>query len=261
MTTAAIVQARSAQFQDKDLILQPLGAKSALIRVLDRCARIAGVDQVICTIPESEVETQLALEILRNGHLLSVGPDSDPLADLTHAVEDFGVETVVLVSAASSFIDPAICAKVLELYGSARADYACNTMPALFPRGLECEVFPAVLAAEANRIAREDYARADATLWMREHVYLQKANLRGPGGGLETLNWSVTNQAQLDYARLLFAELGEIAAEASAAELAALCLRRPDLSGEASDVAGEGNPVAHLRADIESAVASLKIAA
>ena len=43
--------------------------------------------------------------------------------------------------------------------------------------------------------------------------------------------------------------------------LAALCLRRPDLSGEASDVAGEGNPVAHLRADIESAVASLKIAA
>ena len=50
MTTAAIVQARSAQFQDKDLILQPLGAKSALIRVLDRCARIAGVDQVICTI-------------------------------------------------------------------------------------------------------------------------------------------------------------------------------------------------------------------
>lgn len=261
MTTAAIVQARSAQFQDKDLILQSLGEKTALIRVLDRCARIAGVDQVICTIPESEVETQLALEILRNGHLLSVGPDSDPLADLTHAVEDYGVETVVLVSAASPFIDPAICAKVLELYGSASADYACNTMPALFPQGLECEVFPAVLAAEANRIAREDYAREDATLWMREHVYLQKANLRGPGGGLESLNWSVSNQAQLDQARLLFDELGEAAAEASAAELAALCLRRPDLSGEVSEAAGEGNPIAHLRADIESAVASLKIAA
>ncbi|WP_300532144.1 NTP transferase domain-containing protein [Maricaulis sp.] len=261
MTTAAIVQARSAQFQDKDLILQPLGSKSALIRVLDRCARIAGVDQVICTIPESEVETQLALEILRNGHLLSVGPDSDPLADLTHAVQDYGVETVVLVSAASPFVDPAICAKVLELYKTARADYACNNMPALFPQGLECEVFPAVLAAEADRIAREDYAREDATLWMREHVYLQKANLRGPGGGLESLNWSVTNTDELQFARMLFNELGEGAGEASAAEIAALCLRRPDLVGERSDVVGEANPVEHLRADIESAVASLKIAA
>ncbi len=261
MTTAAIVQARTPTQSQESLILQPLGSKTALIRTLDRCADIPGVDMVVCSIPDIEADTQLALEILRHGHLLSVGPSEDVLANCAYAAADFGVETVISVDARAPFLDPQICGRVLQLYRDSRADFACNDMPKLFPGGLECAVFPAVLMAEASRIARDGVERETTTRWMREHVHLQKANLRGPGGGLEGLQWTLDGAEGLAFCTGIYAELGEAAGELSAAELAALCLRRPDLVRADAGKPGMSAPVVPLVADIETAVASLRIAA
>ena len=261
MTTAAIVQARSPSQFDESLILQDLGEKTALIRTLDRCAEIPGIDLVICAIPDSEADTQLALEILRNGHLLSVGPGDDLLANCAFAAEDFGVETIVSINSANPFIDPQICGRVLRLFRDSRADFACNDMPRLFPAGLECSVFSSLLMAEANRVARDGVERASVTGWMREHALLQKANLRGPGSGLEGLDWRLADAEGLDLCQAIFDEIGEAAATASAAELAALCLRRPDLTRARKISGRNAAPVVRLTADIETAVASLQIAA
>ncbi|MBR9825821.1 MAG: NTP transferase domain-containing protein [Alphaproteobacteria bacterium] len=261
MTTAAIVQARTPSRYDEALILQELGSKTVLIRTLDRCAEIPGVDQVICAIPDSEADTQLALEILRHGHLLSVGPGEDLLANCTHAAEDFGVETVVSISASNPFIDPQICGRVLNLFRDSRADFACNDLPRLFPAGLECSVFSSLLLAEADRVARDGDERASVTRWMREHALLHKANLRGPGGGLEALDWHISDAESLDLCQAIYDEVGERAATMSAAELAALCLRRPDLTRSRPVEGGKAAPVIELSADVETAVASLNIAA
>jgi len=261
MTTAAIVQAYTPTNVQDPLILQPLGSKTALIRVLDRCAEIPGVDQVICAISEAEADTQLALEILRHGHLLSVGPSSDPLSNCAHAAADFGVETILNVKATTPFLDPQICGRVLSLFRDSRADFACNDMPRLFPTGLECSVFPAVLVAEADRIAHDGEERGRLTTWMRQHVLLHKANLRGPGGGLETLQWTLDNDDGLRFCQSIYAELGEAAATVSAAQLAALCLRRPDLVRNQDIETGQSAPVIPLTADVETAIASLRLAA
>lgn len=261
MTTAAIVQARTSSDSKESLILQTLGSKTALIRTLDRCAGIPGVDMVICSIPDCEADTQLALEILRHGHLLSVGPGEDVLTNIAFAAADFGVETVVSVDARAPFIDPQICGRILRLFRESRADFSCNDMPSLFPAGLECAVFPAVLVAEAARIARDGSERSSATAWMREHVMLQKANLRGPGGGLENLRWSLDGAEGLAFCRGIYDELGEDAAAIGAAELAALCLRRPDLVCSGPEASGRRAPVIPLAADIETVVSSLRVAA
>ena len=74
MTTAVIVQAQADFQNDTSPVLADLAGRSVLHRVLDRCASIPGIDSVICSIPETELETCLALEVLRSGQCLSVGP-------------------------------------------------------------------------------------------------------------------------------------------------------------------------------------------
>lgn len=261
MTTAVIVQAQTDFQTDTSPVLADLGGRTVLNRVLDRCASIPGVDSVICSIPETELETSLALEVLRAGHCLSVGPAGDALANLSNAAKDYHVDTVVRVGAEAAFVDAQLAGRVLELLHDSRADFATNAMPTGYPRGLEVEVIPAVLLHKAHDVASSDEERADPTLWMRQHAYLQKANLRGPGGALEALDWRVSSADGVRFARAIFDELGEGAAAVSAAELAALCLRRPDLQRPAEH-AGEVNPVVPLQAaDIESAIEALRIAA
>ena len=261
MTTAVIVQAQTEFQTDTSPVLADLGGRTVLNRVLDRCASIPGVDSVICSIPETELETSLALEVLRAGHCLSVGPAGDALANLSHAATDYDVDTVVRVSPDAAFMDAKLAGRVLELLHSSRADYATNAMPSGYPRGLEVEVAPAVLLHKAGEVASSAEERADPTLWMRQHAYLQKANLRGPGGALEALDWRVSSEDGIRFARAVFDELGEGASTVSAAELAALCLRRPDLQRPVDHV-GEASPVVPLQAaDIESAIEALRVAA
>ena len=261
MTTAVIVQAQTDFQTDTSPVLADLGGRTVLHRVLDRCASIPGVDSVICSIPESELETSLALEVLRAGHSLSVGPSGDALANLSHAAEDYQVETVVRIGAEAAFIDAQLAGRVIDLLHSSRADFATNAMPMGYPRGLEVEVVPAVLLRKADQIASSQAERDDPTLWMRQHAYLQKANLRGPGGALEVLDWRVASEDGIRFAHAVFDELGEGAGSVSAAELAALCLRRPDLQRPVEHV-GQASPVVPLQAaDIESAIQALRVAA
>ena len=78
---------------------------------------------------------------------------------------------------------------------------------------------------------------------------------------LEALDWRVASEDGIRFARAVFDELGEGAGSVSAAELAALCLRRPDLQRPVEH-AGEASPVVPLQAaDIESAIEALRVAA
>ena len=261
MTTAVIVQAQADFQNDTSPVLADLAGRSVLHRVLDRCASIPGIDSVICSIPETELETCLALEVLRSGQCLSVGPAGDALANLAHAARDYHVDTVVRVKPDAAFLDGELAGRVIELLQSSHADLATNTLPSGYPRGLDVEVIPAVLIQKAHEVASSEAERADPTLWMREHAYLQKVNLRGPGGALETLDWRVAGEEGLRFARAVFDELGEAAATVSAAELAALCLRRPDLQRPVHHE-GEASPAIPLQAaDIETAIAALRTAA
>lgn len=229
MTLAIIVQARFGSTRLPGKILNPLGSKSALARVLDRCARIDGADHVIAAIPDTEADNAVAREAESAGYAVSRGSESDVLSRYAKAARDCGAEYIMRVTSDCPFIDPTICDRVVNLLHSTHADYASNSMPALFPHGLDCEVFPAVLLYRADRLASEPGDREHVTPWLREHPHLRRACLVGPGQGLERLRWTLDYAEDLAFFEAVYAELGEAAATVSAAQLAALCLRRPDL--------------------------------
>lgn len=261
MTLAIIVQARFGSTRLPGKILSPLGEKSALLRVLDRCARIPGADMVVCAVPDTAADDAVAAEAEAGGYAVSRGSESDVLSRYAKAARDSGADYVMRVTSDCPFIDPEICGQVIDLMHQTRADYACNDMPALFPHGLDCEVMPSILLHEADRIASGKGEREHVTTWLRQHAHLQKASLRGPGQGLEKLRWTLDYAEDLAFFEAVYAELGEKAATASAAELVALCLRRPDLTAINAERHNQARLADDERAEIQSAPQYFAVAA
>lgn len=229
MVTAVIVQARIGSSRLRGKVLEPLGARSALVRCLERCARISAADTVICAVPETEENTPVAEEARAAGFAVTRGSEHDVLSRYAHAARIFKADTVVRITSDCPFIDPVIADQTIALFHDSGADYASNCLPARFPHGLDCEVFSAKRLFEAECSARAAHEREHVTIWIRENPAFRRAGLIGPGGGLERLRWTLDQPEDLQFCQAVFAHLGEAAAEASAGAIAQLCIDEPAL--------------------------------
>ena len=252
MGATVIVQAGGGlnALPDRELVF--LGDRSALACTLERARRIPGVDLVVCAAPDDRDHDLVAEEAAECAVMVVRGPAADPLGLMAQAAREAEAQTVVRITSQCPLIDPVIAGGVLALLTDASADYASNTMPARFPHGLDCEAFSAILLAEADRRADTLAERRSVTGWIRRHHGLTRANLTGPGGGLEHLRWMLETPEDAAFLQALFAELGGKALMASAAEIAALCLRRPDLSELNADRVDYARLVSSERASVET---------
>lgn len=212
------------------MAMAPLGAASVLARVLVRCAAIPMVNALTCVMSDAAECDGLAEEADRRDAIIVRGDTTDALGLCARAASETGADHIIRVTGDRPFLDPALCARVLELLAGSDADYACNDLPATWPHGLDCEAYPARLLHWADTLAVETNQRTPAGHWIRVNPDLRKASLTGPGGDFARMRWSVRWPEDLAFARAVFAQLGERAAKASASELAAFCLRRPDIA-------------------------------
>lgn len=261
MSLAVIVQARMGSRHVEGKLLEDLGGRSAILRCLDRCSRIPSADFVVAAIPDIEADDELAEEILDSGFMLVRGSETDVLDRYARAAREANCDTVMRVFGDSPFIDPELCERVAALYRNTGADYAANTMPSAFPDGLDCEVFSTALLGQAWVEAVSPDDREHVTAWMRRHADRKTANLTGPGGAVARLRWTVDFAEDFDFCAALYAELGERAPEATAAELVALCLRRPDLVAINAMHVGRGRRDDREKAAFLTAPVSLKAVA
>ncbi|WP_421791070.1 glycosyltransferase family protein [Hyphobacterium sp.] len=237
MTLAVIVQARAASSRIPLKLLESLGGRSALLRCMDRCHEIEGVDLVIAAVAGTHADDEIAEEATDAGFMVTRGREDDVLGRMARAAHDSQAETIIRISGHHPFIDPQICTRVVHLLQDTHADFACNNMPMKFPDGLQCEVFPAAILHEADRNATRPFDRESVTGWIRTHPKMRRVALTGPGNGMEHLRWALEEPEDLEFCSAIFAEMGEKAATMNAAELAALCLRRPDITGLNSKLA------------------------
>ncbi|MGF1462262.1 MAG: cytidylyltransferase domain-containing protein, partial [Maricaulaceae bacterium] len=229
MTVAAIVQARWGSSRLPGKTLERIGSKTALAWCLDRCAAIPGVDVVVCAVPDTAINDPVAEEAARGGHQVTRGSEDDVLARYVAAARQVEAQTVMRITSDCPFIDPAIAGRVLALSAEAGVDYACNNMPPAFPHGLDCDAFDAELLYEADALAWDRYDREHVTPYIRRHAHITRASLTGPGGVFADLRWTLDYEEDLAFFRAVADALGPKAETATAAEIAALCLRRPDL--------------------------------
>lgn len=232
MNVVVIVQARWGSSRLPGKVLEAIGSKPALLWCLDRCALIPGVTQVVCAVPDNATDDPVAAMASDAGYMVSRGSETDVLARYAHAARESAADIVMRVTSDCPLVDPQIAGEVLRLLteSAGRIDYAANNMPPRFPHGLDCEAFDVGLLYAAEAQARDDYEREHVTPWIRRHPGICHANLRGPGNGLERMRWTLDYPQDLAFFRALADAAGEDAANWSAAQYAALCLRRPDIA-------------------------------
>ena len=230
MEIAVIVQARFGSSRLPGKAVMPLGERRVLDHVLDRCSRIAGVNHVICAVPDTPENDVVAEAAGRAGYAAVRGPEADVLERYVRAAETVRSELVMRITSDCPFIDPVLCERTVNWMRECGADYGTNTMPARFPHGLDCEVFPREWLLRAGREASGGFQREHVTPFIREHAEVATACLLGPGGESENYRWTLDYPEDYVFCQAVFERLGQAATTVSAAELAVLCATDPALT-------------------------------
>lgn len=220
----------STRLPGKVLMDMPAGSGvPVLARIVTRLRRASALDEIIVATsvgPEDDPVAALAESV---GARVFRGPLEDVLARFIGAIDEFGLDTVVRITADCPCVDPAVVDAALALHEARHADFTSNVLPRGFPHGLDVEVVRAQVLKEIDALK---LSNAD-----REHVmtYIYRtaperfviANLEA-AEGLADPRLRVTLDTPADYAVIseLYQELGP---DFDTAGLLACVSRRPDL--------------------------------
>lgn len=227
----------------------------AIERLLMRCRSIPDLCHISLGIAHKSFEKDYASATSKSKLKLLVA-DGDALTRFNAALQDSKAEVVMKIPFDGILADPDICIKTLGHWRLSRADYGCNNMPALFPDGLDCEVFSTRWLERMQKRVKNEEEQMDVTSWLRDNRDIVKACLRGPGHGLESFRWRLQTENDLLFMRSIYRNLRRKALLASAAEYTALCLRRPDIRALNMDE-GALREDMHQEADFLSDVVNL----
>lgn len=198
MTSAVVVQARMTSTRLPGKVMLPLGGKTVLEHVLERCLAIPGVGAVCCAVPDAPESAPLVETARKAGAAVYQGSEADVLDRHYQAARMVSAEFVLRVTSDCPLTDPEVCGRVFDLVRGGGADFACNNMPPSWPHGLDCEAVSMVWLERAWREAAKQFEREHVMPWIRTHPDVAKANLVGPGGGTEDNRWTLDDPS--DYA-------------------------------------------------------------
>lgn len=230
MTTAVVIQARIGSSRLPGKILRSLGARTPLAYVLRRALRIPGIDVAVCAIPEGVENDDVAAAARACGAAVFRGPEDDVLARYWGAARAVGARTVMRITSDCPLIDPMLCGEVLDVLAETGADFVSNSMPPLWPHGLDCEAFPTEHLARAACEALPGPDREHVTPWLKRNPQFKRINVDGPGGGVERHRWTLDFPEDYAFFRALWAVMDERAAAAGTEEILATLAAHPDLA-------------------------------
>jgi len=221
-----VIQARRGSSRLPDKILKPLAGTPVLARVIDRCSKITGVDRVICAIPEDDYNDPVAGLALASGASVSRGSEQDVLARYMGAVEDIDCQYVMRVTSDCPLLDPAVCAKLLTDVIENRVEYGAT---ALWPHGLDCEVFTRDLLVQAYNEATHPGDREHVTLWMKRRCLGRDFILRPDKNYMEEYRWVLDYPEDLNFLEVLVPLLPKYPAQTGWQEVMAIVDAHPGL--------------------------------
>lgn len=208
MRTLALVQARMGSTRLPEKVLQDIGGKTMLARVLERAQRSRLLDGVaVATTTESE-DDAIVEECRRLGVPVSRGSAEDVLDRYRHAAETFEADPVVRITSDCPLLDPEVLDDIVALFRTERPDYASNVTARSFPQGLDVEVFRRSALETAAREATKPYERAHVTPFIYQHPDRFQLALLRADADYSGQRWTVDTAEDLAFVRAIYARLG-----------------------------------------------------
>lgn len=207
MSTLAIVQARMTSTRFPGKVLAPLAGKPMVLRQLERIQRARTLDAVVVATSSDPSDDELAAVIERAGVPVVRGSLDDVLARFIAAIDVFGPDTVVRLTADCPLTSPAVIDLVVNAFRASDADYTSNTMTPTYPDGLDVEVVKAAVLREVASIATDPAEREHVTLGVyRRHDHYRIENVTAERD-LSSLRWTVDTPDDYAFVRGVYDDL------------------------------------------------------
>jgi spore coat polysaccharide biosynthesis protein SpsF len=172
----AIVQTRMTSTRLPGKVLKPLAGPPLIARVVERVARIQGVDAVVVALAEGPAHDPVIPALGGLPAKIVRGPEQDVLARTATAARTTGAATVMRITSDCPLLDPDVSGGVLAAYLAAKdagIRYARTAFDSGFPLGFDTEIFAAAALFEAEARASDPYEREHVTpyIWRRPDAY------------------------------------------------------------------------------------------
>ena len=165
MSCAIIIQARMTSTRLPGKVLQPVLGKPLLVYEIERLRRCQLADLLIVATTVNATDDPVVALCDALKVPVYRGSEGDVLSRYYETAVQYGVETVVRVTADCPIIEPTVVDAVIERFLSANGslDYVSNTLVRSYPRGLDVEAFSASVLKQAHQEATDNAHREHVT--------------------------------------------------------------------------------------------------
>ena len=228
LKVAAIVQARMGSTRLPGKVLMDLEGCTVLARVVGRLRRATRVDEIVVATTDCAADDDIVLECRGLGVSIFRGSETDVLDRYYQAAQQVAAGVVVRITSDCPVIDPQLVDETIRVFHQQRGDYATNTFPRTYPRGLDTEVFTVNALERAWRDARGPYEREHVTPYFYQHPDL--FHLVSQRGQIDysQYRWTLDTAEDLELLRVIYSHFNG-ADDFSWGEVIQLMEREPEL--------------------------------
>ena len=202
----AIIQARTGSSRFPSKVLQKIGGKTMLARVIERTAAAKTVDAVVVAVPRKAADRKLETVARAGGAGFFMGSERDVLDRFYRAAKAAKADVIVRTTSDCPMVDPAVIDAVVRRYLKGGLDYVSNVQPPTFPDGLDVEVFGFKALARSWKQAAGATAREHVTVHLRDAAGFKRANVVNRED-LSHERWTVDTPEDLSFVRSLFGRI------------------------------------------------------
>ncbi len=229
MKTTAIIQARMGSTRLPGKVLMDLGGETVLARVVGRLRRATRIDEIVVATTKSAPDDAIVQECFRLQVPSFRGSENDVLDRYYRAARVCAAGVVVRITSDCPVIDPELVDETIRVFKEQCGDYASNSFPRTYPRGLDAEVFSMSALEQAWRDARELYEREHVTPYFYERPELfQLVSQRGRID-YSQYRWTLDTAEDLALLRTIYARFSN-QDDFSWSEVIQLMEREPELA-------------------------------
>ena len=204
VNTVAIVQARMGSTRLPGKVLMDLAGQTVLARVLRRLGRAHRIDAIVVATTTAGADEAIVPECSRLGVPCFRGSEEDVLDRYYQAASNSAATAVVRITADCPLVEPAIVDQTIQTFLERHADYASNSLPRTYPRGLDVEVFTASALEQAQREAALHHQREHVTPYFYEHPELFRLASHRGLQDYSAFRWTVDTAEDLRMIRAIY---------------------------------------------------------
>ena len=163
-----VVQARMNSSRLPGKVMMSFAGATFLESCLDRCARVAGVSEVVVATTDRDDCDELAALAGRRGYRVVRGSTDDVLGRYLQAARETRADAVVRITSDCPLIDPTTASEVVARFRDGAGDLVTTNIPPSWPIGLDVEVFTVAALEQAGREARLRSEREHVSIFIRQ---------------------------------------------------------------------------------------------